>query len=82
MKKEFKDMGFDLVAGNSVECRVHRVNNRGSGGRPITPAELKKKFVECTDGYLDASKAGQAFDLLAGLEAVKDVREITRALGA
>lgn len=79
LQNEFTDIRLDLAAGNSVECRVHRVNNRGSGGRPITPVELKQKFVECTDGHLDASKAEQAFDLLAGLEAVKDVREITRA---
>jgi 2-methylcitrate dehydratase PrpD len=76
LQNEFTDVSLELAAGGRVECRVYRVNNRGSRGRPITPEELKKKFVECTDGYLDAPKAGHAFEVIAGLEAVKDVREI------
>jgi len=80
LQKEFTDVSLELAGGGGVECRVWRLNNRGSRGRPITLEQLREKFRECTAAYRDAAMAARAFEMLAGLEAVSDVREITACL--
>lgn len=80
LQTEFTDVSLELARGGSVECRVWRTNNRGSRGRPVTLEQLREKFRDCTAAYRDAAMAARAFEMLAGLEAVSDVREVTACL--
>ncbi|MBI3936973.1 MAG: MmgE/PrpD family protein [Betaproteobacteria bacterium] len=80
LQKEFTDVTLELARGGSVECRAWRMNNRGSRGRPVTLEQLREKFHDCTAAYRDAAMAARAFEMLAGLEAVSDVREVTACL--
>lgn len=80
LQNEFTDITLELACGGKLERRVYRVNNRGSRGRPVTLGQLGKKFAECTAGYLDGTTRTRAFEMLARLEAVSDVREITACL--
>lgn len=80
LQKEFSEVRLELTDGRVLERRVMRMNNRGSKGRPLDFAGLRPKFVDCTSGHRNAQKALQAFELLAKLETVADVREITALL--
>ena len=57
-----------------------RMSNKGSKGRPLKLAELKQKYLDCASGYPDAKGANEAFEMLADLESVRDVRDITKVL--
>lgn len=78
--REFTDVHLELAGGGSVECRVQRGNVRGMPGRPVTLEQLRGKFLECAAGYRDTGKATRAFEMLIGLDAVDDVREVTACL--
>lgn len=80
LQREFTDVRLELAGGAGVECRVLRMNNHGSRGRPITLDQLREKFLDCTAGYRDAAATGRAFEMLARLDAVSDVREVTACL--
>ena len=80
LQREFTDVRLDLAGGGGVECRVLRMNNRGSRGRPVSLEQLREKFFDCAAGYRDTAAAGRAFEWVAGLEAVGDVREVAACL--
>ncbi len=80
LQKEFSDVRLELDNGKVFERRVMRMNNRGSKGRPLTFAELKEKYADCSAGYARPNDARQAFGLMENLENVADVRQITALL--
>jgi 2-methylcitrate dehydratase PrpD len=80
LQKEFSEVRLELTDGRVLEKRVMRIDNRGSKGRPLSFAELKDKYVDCTSGHPGAASALKAFPLLEKLETVADVRDIIALL--
>lgn len=80
LQNEFTDITLALAGGGKAERRVYRVNNLGSGRRPMTLEQLREKFLECAAGYRDNATSAQAFEMVTHLETVKDVRVITACL--
>lgn len=80
LEREFSDVALDLDDGRSVECRVWRLANRGSKGRPASASELKQKFSECASGFADPARALRAFDMTARIEQLTGVGELTACL--
>lgn len=80
LQNEFTEIRIELLGGKAFERRIYRVNNRGSGGRPIELEERKRKFLECTQGHVERARSERAFKLLTELETVSDVREIVASL--
>lgn len=80
LHREFTDVQFDLRDGSTLSKRVHRIDNKGSRGRPITFDQLEEKFLGCASGYGDVEAAKQAFRLMARIETLTDIREVTACL--
>jgi 2-methylcitrate dehydratase PrpD len=54
---------------------------KGSPADPMSDDELTEKFRQCAAwGGLDAAQTGTVLDLLWHIEALEDVRELTRHL--
>lgn len=80
LEREWTDVALELADGRVLERRVPRVDNRGSRGRPVSFDELARKARDCASGHPEPARIEAALALLADLEAVKDVCEITSLL--
>ena len=80
LEREFSDVALDLDDGRTVECRIWRLANRGSKGRPASRAELERKFSSCTTQYARSDRVAHALDKVARIEQLASVRELTAAL--
>src|SRR5262249_35790381 len=49
---------------------------KGSWVKPLTEAELREKFLDCTEGRLARKQAEALFEQLNNLEDVKSLREL------
>jgi 2-methylcitrate dehydratase PrpD len=58
-----------------------RETRPGSPADPLSPAELRRKFIACTASSLDEPAATRAFDTLATLRDVDDVGTVVSGLG-
>ena len=52
------------------------VRPKGHWQKPLTDAELREKFLDCTDGRLGRKQAEALFEQLNALEDVKSLREL------
>jgi len=52
------------------------VRPKGHWQKPLTEAELREKFLDCTDRRLGRSQAEALFDKLNNLEDVTSLREL------
>jgi 2-methylcitrate dehydratase len=52
----------------------------GDAERPLSRSALERKFMNFAVPVIGAAGAGSVMALLEGLEELKDVRELTRAL--
>ena len=52
------------------------VRPKGSWQKPLTEAELREKFLDCTETRLGRSQAEALFDKLNNLEDVKSLRDL------
>ena len=66
--------------GSTVSKRVHRIDNKGSRGRPLSFDQLEEKFLGCASGYGNVEAAKQAFRLMARIETLTDICEVTACL--
>lgn len=80
LQKEFTDVEIELTDGRKFNQRVNRIANRGSRDRPVSLAELQEKFMDCASSYRRPAAARAAFDVLARLETLSDIREVTACL--
>ena len=80
LEHEFTDVLLDLSDGSTLSKRIQRIDNNGSRGRPLTFDQLEDKFLECAGGYGNIEAAKQAFQLIARLEALTDISEVTACL--
>jgi len=56
--------------------------NRGSDARPLTPAEIERKFMDNATLAIEAARAEQLFACIMALDEARDLGEIDRLLGA
>jgi 2-methylcitrate dehydratase PrpD len=56
--------------------------NRGSPDRPLTDAEIERKFFDNALRVMSRARAGRIRDLVRGLDHDTDARTLSRALGA
>jgi 2-methylcitrate dehydratase PrpD len=70
---------IDLVDGRTV---VQQADERYRGGpdKPFTPAELHGKFTDCAQLTMSAGRIPKAIDRIEGVERLKDVGELIKAL--
>jgi len=80
LEREFSDVAFDLMDGRTVSCRVWRVANRGSRGRPATAADMQAKFADAVADYGQRQQALDALESVARIEDMADIRSLTGAL--
>jgi len=52
------------------------VRAKGHWQKPLTEAELREKFLDCTEGRLGAKQAATLFEKLNNLEEVASLREL------
>ena len=78
--KEFTDVAIELDNRRSVSVRVPRIGNRGSRDRPVTLTDLEAKFMDCASGFPNPGGVRAAFDKLARLETLTEVREVSACL--
>lgn len=76
----FAEVTLHLEDGRTLVRRVE--HPRGSPQQPLTQEELDRKFLDCASLVLDDITASLALDKLHAFERLKDLRELTRALGA
>jgi 2-methylcitrate dehydratase PrpD len=70
---------LDLVDGRSfVQAADERY--RGGPDKPFTPAELREKFADCAQLTMGSARIAQALDRIEGVDRLKDVGELVRAL--
>jgi len=81
LEHEWSDVAFDLTDGRTVSVRIQRVANKGSRGRPATPADLRAKFVDAVEDYPQRDTALRALESVARFEELTDLRQLTTALG-
>src|SRR5262249_8268074 len=53
---------------------------RGGPDKPFTPAELREKFADCAQLTMGTARIAQALDRIEGVDRLKDVAELVRAL--
>jgi hypothetical protein len=80
LEREFTDVHLDLSDGSTLSRRVQRIDNKGSRGRPLSYGELEEKFLDCARGYGDFEGAKKAFRLIAVIETLSDIGEVTACL--
>jgi 2-methylcitrate dehydratase PrpD len=66
------------VGGATLSKRVDAA--KGTRGNPLTLGDLKAKFDRCAAGRLALAEAGELFDLLAGVDEVKNLGRIFELL--
>ncbi len=74
-------VAITLKEGRRIKGEVAERAGRGRDD-PMSAEELKAKFDDCAGHALPAVRAAALWDLLAKLEDLADVRELTRALAA
>jgi 2-methylcitrate dehydratase PrpD len=67
----FTQVTVAMADGQSVIGRISCL--KGSGGDPLTDAEMAKKFLECSSGVLSPSQQSTALDTLQKLETQQDI---------
>ncbi len=70
---------IDLTDGRTI---VQASDDRYRGGpeKPFTREELREKFTDCAQLTLGSGAIAKALDLIEGIERLKDVNELVRAL--
>ncbi len=53
---------------------------RGGPGRPFTTAELRQKFSDNAELFLDKGQIGRAIEAIESIDRMKDVRELARIM--
>jgi len=76
LEREFSDVALDLDDGRTVSCRVWRVANRGSAGRPATAADLREKFIETTAGHVNPQAIIAALERVSQIEQISDINQL------
>jgi len=69
-----------LTGGRSLKQEV--TAHRGDSRNPVTQKELHGKFLELSGGTLGEERAGKVIELVANLEQLEGIRELTVLLGA
>ena len=69
-----------LTDGQVIERRV--AINRGHPDAPLSDAEIAKKFSDNVKDILPQDRARALINMIAALEEIKDIAEVTRALRA
>jgi len=70
---------LDLVDGRSfVQAADERY--RGGPDKPFTPAELREKFADCAQLTMGTVRIERALERIEGVDRLKDVGELVRAL--
>jgi len=59
---------------------AHREEAMGHPDLPLSSEDLRAKFMECGTRALPAVQAGAAYEMLAGLEDLADLRALTSLL--
>ncbi len=49
---------------------------RGSWAKPLEPADMRAKFMDCIEGRIDPRRAASLFETLMDLGSVKDLRDL------
>ena len=69
-----------LTGGRSLKQEV--TAHRGDSRNPVTQKELHGKFLELSGETLGEERAGKVIELVANLEQLEGIRELTVLLGA
>lgn len=71
------DMTLTLANGTALRCRIDHC--RGSAARPMTDAELERKFMDLAEDVIGAGRARAVLDMCWQVETLPDVARLPGA---